>query len=368
LDELMATTNWNELIKQLPNPHILQTEEWARQKQEVGWEPTPLVLNDDQNKPNAAGLVLTRSIRPFGIGPRFSVCYVPRGPLLDWGNAKLRERIYTSLEEFSLNQKAIFIKIDPEIIIGTGIPGSESEQVDSLGMSIKEELTNRGWRYSSEQIQFKNTVLIDLRGSEEDWLKRMKQKTRYNIRLAQRAGVIVRPAEINELPLMYKMYAHTAARDSFIIREEAYYLRVWTQFIESNLAYPLVAMVDDQPVAGLILFAFAHRAWYLYGMSTVLHREKMPNYLLQWEAMRKARELGCESYDLWGAPDKFDESDAMFGVFRFKEGLGGEVVRTIGAWDFPTRSFLYYLYQRILPRVLDFTRWIRRGKIKQEAG
>ncbi len=101
-------------------------------------------------------------------------------------------------------------------------------------------------------------------------------------------------------------------------------------------------------------------------MSSPLYREKMPNNLLQWEAMRLARSKGCDVYDLWGAPDVFDESDSMFGVFRFKEGLGATVIRTVGAWDFPVKPVLYFIYQQVLPRFLDFTRFLRRSKLQQE--
>jgi lipid II:glycine glycyltransferase (peptidoglycan interpeptide bridge formation enzyme) len=163
------------------------------------------------------------------------------------------------------------------------------------------------------------------------------------------------------------MYTRTADRDGFIIREEAYYLRLWRNFMDARLAVPLIAEVEGVAVAGLILFVFGGRAWYFYGMSTTDHREKMPNYLLQWEAMRIAKSMDCSIYDLWGAPDTFDGDDSMAGVFRFKEGLGGVLQRSIGAWDFSSRPFLYFLYQQILPRILDLTRFIRKGKIKQEA-
>jgi lipid II:glycine glycyltransferase (peptidoglycan interpeptide bridge formation enzyme) len=97
-------------------------------------------------------------------------------------------------------------------------------------------------------------------------------------------------------------------------------------------------------------------------MSRETHREKMPNYLLQWEAMRRAKALGCRTYNLWGAPDVFDESDGLWGVYRFKEGLGGVVSRTIGAWDFTPNPLLYKMYTQVLPRLMDIMR--ARGKAK----
>jgi len=122
----------------------------------------------------------------------------------------------------------------------------------------------------------------------------------------------------------------------------------------------LIAEVAGEPVAAVVIYRFAGKAWYLSGMSVEAHREKMPNYLLQWEAMRRAKAAGCTIYDLWGAPDDFNENDSLWGVFRFKEGLGGKVIRTLGAWDYPTRSALYRGYTQVLPRLLDIMR--RRGK------
>jgi len=92
----------------------------------------------------------------------------------------------------------------------------------------------------------------------------------------------------------------------------------------------------------------------------------MPTYLLQWEAIKRAKASGCNAYDLWGAPKTFDESDSMWGVYRFKEGLGGEVVRTLGAYDFAPSRFWYKLYTEIVPRVLDVMR--SRGKEKTKQG
>jgi lipid II:glycine glycyltransferase (peptidoglycan interpeptide bridge formation enzyme) len=110
----------------------------------------------------------------------------------------------------------------------------------------------------------------------------------------------------------------------------------------------------------VIIFRYAGRAWYMYGMSRAVHREKMPNYLLQWEAMMQAKQAGCVEYDLWGAPDEFVEGDQLWGVYRFKAGLGAEVVRYIGAWDMPLNGMLYRTYTQLMPRLLGMMR--RRGE------
>jgi lipid II:glycine glycyltransferase (peptidoglycan interpeptide bridge formation enzyme) len=294
--------------------------------------------------------------------------------LLDWTNEALRNRVLSDLQAFARQQGAIFLKMDPDVILGAGVPSREGDVTDPYGQVVMSDLKRRGWRYSSDQIQFKNTVLIDLNASEDELLRRMKQKTRYNVRLAEKKGVVLRVGNQEDLSLLYKMYAETSVRDGFVIRDEDYYKTVWELFMrnrESSIvnrhpsmpsAEPLIAEVDGEPVAAIFVFYFAGRAYYVYGMSRTAHREKMPAYLLQWEAMKRAREKGCTVYDLWGAPEVFDENDSLWGVYRFKEGLGGQVVRTLGAWDFAPNPFWYKLYSEVIPRVLDVMR--SRGKAK----
>lgn len=364
----MLDPAWDEEIAALPGAHVLQSREWGEFKRRNGWEPLPMRWHDSSGKLCAAALVLQRSIRLGGFAARMSVLYVPRGPLLDWSNAELRARVLTDLQQLARRKGAIFLKIDPDLPLGWGVPGSTDAADHPAGVETAASLQQRGWLFSADQIQFRNSVVIDLRPAEEEWLARMKQKTRYNLRLAERKGVTVRAGSTADISLLYQMYAETSIRDGFVIRAEDYYRDLWGGFLQSGLARVLIAEVEGEPVGAVILFLFAGRAWYFFGMSRQAHREKMPNVLLQWEAMKLARAEGCSHYDLWGAPDVFDESDSMWGVFRFKEGLGGQVIRTLGAWDYPASPMLYRLYTQTLPRILDVMR--RRGKAqtKQAAG
>jgi peptidoglycan pentaglycine glycine transferase (the first glycine) len=357
----LSGPEWDAIISGLPGAHILQTWEWGQFKAGYGWQPLPQVWRDASGQPRAAALVLKRAM-PGG----FSVLYVPRGPLVDWSDAEWSRRVLRELQNLARKQRAIFIKIDPELILGRGIPGTEEDCPNPDAERVLNELKSSGWRPSEEQVQFRNTAWLDLTGGEAEWLARMKQKARYNLRLAERKGVRVRAGTPDDLPQLYHMYAETSVRDGFVIRGEGYYLNLWSRFMERGLAEPLIAEVEGEAVAGIFPFYFAKRAWYLYGMSRQAHREKMPNYLLQWEAMRRARARGCTQYDLWGAPDVFDETDSMWGVFRFKEGLGAQVVRTAGAWDYPSRPLAYLLYTRVLPRVLAVMRWRGRARTRQE--
>jgi len=377
-----TSLEWNEIICQLPNPHLLQTWEWSQVKAKYGWEPMPFLWESEYagREPVAAAMILRRKVLDHGFAARLSILYIPKGPLMDWGDIPLRKRVLDDLQSFAKRQGAIFLKCDPDVLLGTGIPGAETETTNEHGKLVLSDLTGRGWRYSSDQIQFKNTVEIDLSLSLEELLARMKQKTRYNIRLAERKGINVRVGTLDSLPMLFKMYAETSLRDGFVIRDEGYYRTVWETFMSGDqslpstrrlpipFAEPLIAEANGEPVAAIFVFYFGKRAYYIYGMSREAHREKMPAYLLQWEAMRRAKERGCAVYDLWGAPDEFDESDSMWGVYRFKEGLGGRVVRTIGAWDYAPNSLWYRMYSEIIPRALDIMRWRGKEKTKQSLG
>ena len=352
--------DWNQLIMGLPGAHILQTREWASVKAQTGWDPLPQLWRDAGGQVCAAAVVLRRPLRLGGFAAKLSVLYVPRGPLLDWSDTSLRERVLNDLQALARQQGAIFLKIDPDLPLGTGIPGSPESSDNPLGAALQVDLQRRGWLFARDQIQFRNTAVLDLQGDEEAWLARMKQKARYNLRLAQRKGVSVRKGTPQDFAWIYRMYAETSLRDGFVIRPEDYYRKVWQIFYDQRMCVPLLAEVEGETVAAVMVFIFAGRAWYIYGMSREAHRDKMPNYLLQWEAMRAAKAAGAQLYDLWGAPEIFDESDSMWGVFRFKEGLGGSVVRTLGAWDYPSRPLVFTLYNRILPRILDVLR--KRGK------
>jgi peptidoglycan pentaglycine glycine transferase (the first glycine) len=404
---LITPTDWNELIASLPSSHLLQTWEWGQVKAHTGWNPYGVLWNptstgtweavacqfqpknltgtvetslsdhgytNDGGKktgssihPDAAALLLQRSLALGRFSTRLSVLYAPKGPLLDWDNLPLRRKVLLDLPALAHQRGAIFVKVDPDVRLGEGIPGQPDSHDDPTGQSVTEDLHEHGWHYSDEQIQFRNTVLIDLTPGEDVILGRMKQKTRYNLRLAERKGVIIRLGTPADWGLLYRMYAETSLRDGFVIRDENYYRTVWETFSQRSTAAgtnqpeieALIAEVAGEPVAAVVIYRFAGKAWYLSGMSVEAHREKMPNYLLQWEAMRRAKAAGCSVYDLWGAPEHFTENDPLWGVFRFKEGLGGKVVRTLGAWDYPARPALYRGYAQVLPRLLDVMR--RRG-------
>lgn len=142
---MITASEWNAAIQHLPAPHILQTWEWAQCKQPFGWQTLP-----HQWEHEAAAMVLQRAATRL----RFKILYVPRGPLLDWRNAALRSRVLADLQALAHRQGAIFIKIDPEVILGTGIPGEQGSEEYDLAREVIAELRQKGWQPSDEQIQF----------------------------------------------------------------------------------------------------------------------------------------------------------------------------------------------------------------------
>ncbi len=344
---------WDKTLACLPNPHPLQSWQWGNFKSRWDWSTIPLALHihhDIENSPPlAAAMILKRKIPRSSI----SILYVPKGPILNYNDPALRRVVLAQLEQFSRRQRAAFIKIDPDVARGWGI---EEERPSPIGSKVLSELQGRGWRFSNDQVQFRNTVELNLQRSEDELLASMKQKTRYNIRLAARKGIKIRLGGPDDFDLIARLYAETASRDGFAVRPVAYYLDAWNTLYKGAMAQPFIAEYEGRPLAAVIIVSYGNRAIYMYGASNNQERKRMPNHLLQWEAIRWAKAQGSEIYDFWGAPDNFIESDSLWGVWRFKKGFNGQVVRHIGAWDFPTRPFWYWTLLTLIPKYLNFLR------------
>jgi len=153
---------WNSLISKLPNPHFLQTYEWGQVKAKYGWIPLYAVWTESQfsvigdqslvtehGQPItghclAAALILKRQILRNGLAARLSILYSPKGPLLDWSNESLRTRVLDDLQSFAKKQGAIFLKMDPDVLLGTGVPSSEEDRIDHNGQAVLSDLKRRG--------------------------------------------------------------------------------------------------------------------------------------------------------------------------------------------------------------------------------
>ena len=313
-------TAWDTYLAKNPGAHILQTPTWGQLKSSFGWDYAYSISS------GSGAQVL---FRQFPLG--YSLAYVPKGPLQGWSSALIED-----LDRLCHKHNAFVLKVEPDA-------NWSAEGADGLRAL--------GFISSPQTIQPQRTIIVDIQDDEEKILARMKQKTRYNIRLATRKGVIVRAWQ--DVTSFSKMMIETATRDDFGAHSEAYFQRAYDLFHPSGACELLVAEVEGDPVAAIMVFKHGNRAWYFYGASTSLARERMPTYLLQWEAMKWARDNGCLAYDLWGIPDEDEDaleeqfthrSDGLWGVYRFKRGFGGQIVRSMGAWDRPYREYLYRAY------------------------
>jgi lipid II:glycine glycyltransferase (peptidoglycan interpeptide bridge formation enzyme) len=346
LETIATAQSWQATLAASPDPHVLQSWEWGEVKAQTGWHADRFALYSGGQLMGAFQLLCRQlPALPIRIG------YIPKGPAINWADSDLVEATLTQIEQLARQRGCIFVKIDPDV--GEASPA---------GRRLLHALGRRGWRYSADQIQFKNTAVTDLSQDEDTLLAGMKQKWRYNIRLAERRGVRIRQGGRADLALFYSLYAETGRRDGFLVRPPAYYQTTWEAFLaaEADAANPAGGVLllaehpaDPEPVAGLFLLRFGERVWYFNGASSDRHRRDMPNYLLQWEAMRWAKRQGCTRYDWWGAPTHLtDEDDPLQRVWQFKQGFGADFQAHIGAWDYPVSPLLYRLYTESMPQII----------------
>jgi peptidoglycan pentaglycine glycine transferase (the first glycine) len=321
-----AADEWQTYLQSHPQAHLLQTETWGQLKSSYGWSHERILAGP------AGALVLFRKL-PLGL----TMAYVPKGPVGPWLPA-----LIPALDDACRARGAFALKLEPDDI---------DESVDPQTMAAA------GFRPSNHTIQPRRTLIVDLSDNEDEILERMHQKTRYNIRLAERKGVTVRSWD--DLAAFGRMMTQTGERNEFGVHLSAYYRRAYDLFHPSGECEVLVAEYEGQPLAAVMVFWRGNRAWYFYGASHDFERQRMPTYLLQWEAMRWAKSRGCLQYDLWGVPDEdlnsledafADRSDGLWGVYRFKRGFGGRLQRSPGAWDRIYQRLPYLAYRLIAQR------------------
>jgi peptidoglycan pentaglycine glycine transferase (the first glycine) len=317
----ISLSDWNKFLQNHPNAHILQTGEWGELKSAFGWEAIHVVNG------NIGAQILFRKL-PLG----FTIAYIPKLAFSDTQLAAGKE-FWNEVDLICKRYHAIFLKIEPD--------AWDSDSMLHPPSSI----------ISKHNIQPPRTIVVDIRGSEEDILAHMKQKCRYNIRLAEKKGVTVRAWD--DIEGFHQMMLVTGGRDNFGVHSLDYYRRAYELFHPTGMCELLVAEFENKPLAALMVFARGKRAWYIYGASNDEERNRMPTYLLQWEAMRWSKARSCEEYDLWGVPDEDEATleaqfenrqDGLWGVYRFKRGFGGELKRAAQAMDKVYNPLLYQLY------------------------
>ena len=318
----ISLIDWKAFVQKRPEMHLLQTGEWGELKTEFGWEAVRVIKSD-------IGVQILFRKLPLG----FTVGYIPK-PFFGHNMLLSDKSFGKELDSICTKHRAIYCKLE--------LDGWDNDN----NLKLAED-----WLLSPYNIQPPRTIIVNIRGSHDEILARMKQKCRYNIRLAEKKGVIVHSWE--NLHEFYGMMQVTGGRDGFGVHSFEYYRSAYQLFHRNEMCELLVAEYEGRHIAALMVFAVGHRAWYVYGASTEEERNRMPTYLLQWEAICWAKARGCKEYDLWGVPDE-DETkleaefetrhDGLWGVYRFKRGFGGELRRAAQALDRVYNPWLYQLY------------------------
>lgn len=231
----------------------------------------------------------------------------------------------------------------------------------------RKELEKMGFQTSHFHIQPDTTLYLDLTKSNEELLKEMKPKGRYNIKIAAKHGIHYQafdkksPDLESALQQFYNILETTAKRDGFSIHQYSYYLTFLRELFPHCKLY--LAYYQDQVVAGLIVTFYNKQAIYYYGASDSQHRHTMATYGLQWHVIQEVRSWGAESYDFLGiAPTDSDKKHPWYGVTDFKRKFGGEVYSYSGTFHYPLQAFKYFFLHTLKQIYYEAKKLIQRNR------
>jgi len=306
---------WDELVVANPDGgNTLQCAAFAKVKEEAGWNPRYVIHELDGA--DVAALYLSKKINFLG-----ELWYAPKGP----GVATINQ-LQEVARDLKANTQGVFaVKVEPDIVSGS----IREEDLESLGL-VKVRNIQYNWA----------TVLIDLAPSEEEIISSFRQKTRYNIRLAERKGVVVEAVDATEanLAVMYELMTVTAKRAGVFLRDKKYFYDFWRGHAAANCGQLFFARYEDTVVAGAFITHLGRKALYKDGGSGREHTNVQAPYALQWGIMQWLKAHGVTEYDLHGTPpaNKLDdEAHPLHGLARFKTGFNDQVVEYIGTYDLP---------------------------------
>jgi lipid II:glycine glycyltransferase (peptidoglycan interpeptide bridge formation enzyme) len=320
---------WDELVAGNPDGgQILQTRAWGEFKRAHRWAPHYLL---SETKPPIAVLELRHAVPGLGV-----LCYVPKGPGVD-AIAQL-PAVIDGLRETA--GSAFAIKVEPEI-----------EQSDTATTALR----GMGLEKSRHDVQISRaTIIVDLRPDEDAMLASFKPKCRYNIRLAERRGVIVEPVALDtsSIDTMYSLMESTRDRAGFTLRSKEYFSGYWRLHAAAEQGQLFLASLDGQVLAGVFATYIGRKAWYKDGGSTKEHAAVMAPHLLQWEVMRWLKSRGVDAYDLVAVPPAGDLNPLhpLYGLYRFKSGFSERITEYVGTWDLPIRRTRFAAWNAVAER------------------
>lgn len=320
----------NEFNKVVTHP--LQSWQWGEFKEKLGIKVVRIGLFDKKNI--KAGLQIL--IHPLPKTKK-TVAYLPKCAMLE-------NQMLTALKKIGQDFNAIFMKIEPNV---TPTPFGAGQA------SGKEFFLKNGLPYG-RPLFTKYTFQIDLKLTEEKLLAKMKSKTRYNVRVAQKYGVKVvednsQTAFNNYLDLTFK----TTKRQKFYAHDRDYHKKMWQVLKPAGIAHLLKATYKGKVLVAWVVFSFNNVLYYPYGASSREHKEVMASNLMMWEAIKFGKKLDCHTFDLWGClgPEP-SPKDPWYGFHRFKLGYGPSLIEFIGTFDLVIQPSFYSLYY-----LADSLRW-----------
>ena len=341
---------WNNFVASTEESPIIQSAEWGELKRISGWKPIRIAIFEE-NKIVGGISILKRKI-PF-VGK--SIFYAPRGPVLDFHNEEIFSLLISKIKEIAKLHNAIVLKVDPEIL-----------ETDSKANKILKE---NNFIFVKKQIQPRATFFVDLAKNLDDLLASFESKTRYNIRLSARKGVkIEEVTSLEGVKIFYDIYLKTAKRDTFIIHNFEYYKKVVEIMADKKMVHIFIAYFQEKPIAGVYIFTFGQKVWYVYGCSSNEYRNVMPNHALHWEVIKWAKQNGYKTYDLWGIPANPYPKHPLYGVYRFKKGFNGELKKFVGMYDLVLQPFWYNLMNKGIKTYVAIRSLIKKGKISDSLG
>lgn len=324
---------WDAFVAAQPRAHVLQTSAWGSLKAAYGWQVERVALAQDDSI--VAGAQLLFRLLPFRLG---TMAYLPFGG--DVTDDSQWSALWSAVDACAKRHRAAFLKWEPGIYRAEPSP----------------DFARFGFRASPQTIQPPNTILLDISDSDDAILARMNRGTRRKIRQSAKNGVRYYEATRADVATFNAIMQVTGERNEFGVHSPDYYQLAYDLFVPDHAAL-ILAEHEGDPLAGIMVFALGDTAWYLYGASSSVKRSLMASYGVQWAAIQWAKARGCTTYDLWGIPDADAEtleaqfetrSDGLWGVYGFKRGWGGTVVRSAGTWDKVYNPLIYGLYQLAL--------------------
>ena len=321
---------------------FMQDLNWGKVKN--NWKHEAIYLREN-GKIIAAMLLLVQKI-PFNS----TIIYAPRGPVCDVYDIDLVNRLIKEAEPLAKKYKACMLKFDPQVLY--------DEKLDTMYKKAKYKTT--GYKPDPDfLIQPGHNMVLNIEGkTEEELMKSFAEKTRYNIRLSGRKGVTVRYSrDIEDLKKFYEIYKITTERDKIGCRDYDYFERMLDAYDERKLRI-YIAEHEGEALAAAIATNVGGELFYVYGASSNVKRNLMPNYAMQMAMIRWGLETNCKIYNFGGVLNL----DPNNGLYKFKVGFCREkgLEEYIGEINKVYNPIVYYLYTYGMP----FMRKLGRKKRK----